>query len=338
MSRPPSGPQKFSVVCRDRKTGTLLWKKTVTETLPHEGHHSTGSFASYSPVTDGKLVWAGFGSRGIYCFDMQGNIKWSKPLVKMTIRVGFGEGASIALSGNAIIAVSDHEGESVINVFQKQTGDLLWSKPRDEGTSWTTPLAVQVNGNTQIITSATTLIRSYDLKTGDIVWQCTGLTQNTIPCPVTGFGKVFCTSGFRGSAFLAIELGKTGDLTGTDAISWQLNEATPYVPSPLLYGDKIYVCSSNKAIVSCYKAETGKPVFVKQPLEAMRDIYASPVAAGGHVYFVGRDGTCQVISNADKFEVLATNKLEDPIDASPAIVGDELYLKGKDYLYCIAEK
>jgi outer membrane protein assembly factor BamB len=170
-----------------------------------------------------------------------------------------------------------------------------------------------------------------------VIWQCTGQTQNVIPTPVVGFGKVFCISGFRGSALQAIELGHTGDLTNSDAVKWEVKQGTPYVPSPLLYGDKIYVCSVNRAIVSCYQAETGKANFVKQPLEEMREIYASPVGAADRVYFVGRDGVSQVIKRSEKFEVLATNRLDDKFDASPAIVGDELLLKGKQHLYCIAE-
>jgi outer membrane protein assembly factor BamB len=135
---------------------------------------------------------------------------------------------------------------------------------------------------------------------------------------------------------LAIELGRTGDLTGTDAIIWQVGTGTPYVPSPLLYGDKIYVCKSNSAEISCYQAETGKPNFVEQQLEGLDEVYASPVGAADHVYFVDRDGKTAVIKRSDKLEVVAVNSLDDKIDASPAIVGDELFLKGATYLYCIA--
>jgi len=196
--------------------------------------------------------------------------------------------------------------------------------------------AVEVNGTLQVIVNASKRVRSYDAETGDLIWECGGQTINAIPSPVSGFGNVFCTSGYRGSALQAIELGRTGDLTRTDAISWEVKEATPYTPSPLLYGDKIYVCAVNKAVISCYQAETGKANFVKQRLEGMKEIYASPVGAADRVYFVGRDGTTAVIRRSETFEVLAVNTLDDEIDASPAIVGDELFLKGETYLYCIA--
>jgi len=268
---------------------------------------------------------------------VDGNHKWSRNLGKMTVKMMFGEGSSPALAGDAAIVVMDHEGDSFIYALSKKTGETIWKKGRDEVTSWATPVAVEVDGKMQVIASAMNFVRSYDLKTGNLVWQCSGQTANVIPCPVVGLGKVFCASGFRGSALQAIELGRTGDLSGSDAISWQVNEATPYVPSPLLYGDKIYLCSGNKAIISCYQAKTGKANFVKQRLEGMREIFASPVGAANRVYFVGRNGVSQVIKRAEEFQVLATNTLDDKFDASPAIVGSELFLKGKTYLYCIAE-
>jgi len=336
MSQAPSGVYSFDLVCLDRATGKLLWQKPVRREKPHEGHHRDHGFASYSPVTDGKHIWASFGSRGLHCFDLDGNLKWSRDLIKMETRAGFGEGSSPALAGDSVVVVLDHEGDSVIFAFNKDTGDPLWRKDRDERTSWATPVAVDVNGKTQVITNATTFVRSYDAKTGAIIWQCTGQTVNTIPTPVIGFGKVFCTSGFRGSALLAIELGRTGDLTGSDAIAWQVNEGTPYVPSPLLHGEKIYVCAGNNPVISCYEAKTGKANFVQQRLADIKGVYASPVGAADRVYFVGRNGVTAVIKNSGTLEILATNSLDDGFDASPAIVGDEMYLKGRASLYCIA--
>lgn len=332
----PSNIFKFNLVCLDRKTGKLLWEKTVSEILPHEGHHGDHGFASFSPVTDGKLIWASFGSRGLHCFDMEGNLKWSKELGKMSTVMSFGEGSSPSLAGDAVIVVFDHLGDSYIAAFNKETGGLIWKKDRDEATSWATPIPVEVNGKLQVVVSATNLIRSYDVKTGDIIWQCGGQTKNVIPSPVVGFDMIYCTSGFRGNALQAIELGRTGDLSNTDAIKWHTEEATPYVPSPLLYGDKLYVCSGNKGVISCYNAKTGKPYFLKEQLEEIKGIYASPAGADGRVYFVGRNGVTYVVNSSEKFEVLAVNKLDAKIDSSPAFFDNEIYLKGKQYLYCIA--
>ena len=333
--KPPKNVHKFDVVCLDRVTGRTLWQKTVREEVPHEGHHPNHGFASYSPVTDGKLVWAAFGSRGVHCYDLDGAHKWSRDLGRMTTKMMFGEGSSPALAGAALIVVMDHEGGSSIHALDKNTGETLWRRARDEDTAWATPAVATVDGRMQVIVSATNRIRSYDLGTGDLIWQCGGQTQNVIPSPIVSGSLVFCTSGFRGSELQAIELGHTGDLTGTSAVRWQVSKATPYVPSPILYEGNLFVCSMNRAAISCYHAEKGRLNFVEESLEGVQDIYASPVGAAGRVYFVGRKGTTQVIRNAEKLEVLATNVLDDEFDASPAIAGNDLFLKGKQYLYCI---
>ncbi len=334
----PKAPLEFKLICLDRGTGKIIWERTAIEAIPHEGHHPTGSFASYSPVTDGEHVWASFGSRGLYCYDLDGNQKWSTDLIKMRIKLNFGEGSSPALVGDAVVVVMDHEGDSKLMAFNKNTGDLLWETGRQERTSWASPLPVKVGDSYQIITCATSLIRSYDAKTGDLIWQRGGLTANAIPTPVAGFGNVYCTSGFRGYALMAIELGHTGDLSDTDAVVWEVDRGTPYVASPLLYGDRIYVTDSLKPILSCYNALTGAPIFEDQRLSGLKQIYASPVGAGGRIYIADREGTTLVLKQSDSFEVLATNTLDEGFDASPVVIGDELYLKGSNHLYCIAHQ
>lgn len=333
--RAPTTLFQFDLVCLDRTTGEVLWQRTAAEVVPHEGHHPDHGFASYSPVTDGRLIWASFGSRGLYCFDLDGHLKWNRYLIQMSTVAGFGEGSSPALAGDAVVVVCDHEGDSAIFAFNRETGQPLWHKDRDEATSWATPVSIRIDGKTQVITNATNFIRSYDVQTGQVIWQCSGQTRNAIPSPVLGFGKVFCTSGFRGNALQAIQLGRTGDLSDSDAIAWQVNEATPYVPSPVLHDGRIYVCSGNNEVVSCYDAQTGTPHYAKQSLEGLKGVYASPVAVADRVYFAGRNGVTAVIRSADTFEVLATNALDDGFDASPAIVGDALYLKGRKHLYCL---
>jgi outer membrane protein assembly factor BamB len=164
------------------------------------------------------------------------------------------------------------------------------------------------------------------------------LTPNVIPSPVTGQGLVYCMSGFRGNALLAIRLGRTGDLTDTDAVAWRQNKSTPYVPSPLLYGDKLYFFSSNNGILSCCDAPSGKTLIEAQRLEELQGVYASPIGAQGRVYLVGRNGVTMVLKQSERLEVLATNRLEEKFDASPAAVDKELFLRGQEHLYCLAEK
>ena len=335
----PNGTFRFTVFCVDRVSGKILWQKVARETSPHEGHQENNTFASASPVTDGKLIWAFFGSRGLHCYDLDGNLKWQKDFGLMKTKMGFGEGASPALSGDALVINWDHEGDDFIAAFDKTTGKELWRQPRDEPTGWSTPLIVEFNGQKQVVVNATGKVRSYDLVTGKELWSCGGQTANAIPSPVAQADTVYATSGFRGSALQAIHLGRTGDLTGTDAISWSRSKSTPYVPSPLLADNYLYLISGNDALISCFDAKNGAPYFEKERLESIRGVYASPVSAGDRVYILGREGVCIVLKKGPKPEVLAVNKLADTrSDASIALVENQLFLRTAHNLYCISEE
>ena len=338
-SEPPTHVYKFVVMALDRQSGKTVWSYTVREAVPHEAGHPSASQASGSPITDGQHLFAHFGSRGLYCFDMQGKLIWEKDLGQMTTRHGFGEGSSPALHGDTIVVNWDHEGDSFIVALDKNTGAERWRRSRDEVTSWSTPLIVQRDKAPQVIVSATNQVRAYDLATGDVVWQCGGLGANCIPSPVADAGQVYAMSGYRNGALLAIRYpGAKGDVTDSAAVAWKVTRGTPYVPSPALYGETLYFLEKNTAILSCYNTRTGKAFYTNQRLEGISGVYASPVAAADRVYIVGRNGTAQVLKHGPKYEVLATNKLDDEFDSSPAIAGDELYLRGRTHLYCIARK
>lgn len=334
----PTEVHQFVLLSVDRATGKIQWQKVAREELPHEGHHREHGFSSSSPVTDGKHVIAYFGSRGLHCYDLEGNLKWSRDLGKMQTKMSFGEGSSPALHQDTVVVNWDHEGDDFIVAFDKETGRELWREPRDEDTSWATPLIVEHEGKAQVITGATKKVRGYDLKTGDLIWESAGLTANAIPTPVASDDMVYLTSGFRGNALYAIRLGETGDLTDSDAIVWSHRKSTPYVPSPLLYGNRLYFFSHNSAILSCFDAKTGQPLIDAERIPGLSEVYASPVGANDHVYLVGRDGATVVIKNSDSLEIVATNTLDDSIDASPAIAGNEIFLRGRRFLYCLAEK
>lgn len=337
-STTPTEAYQFAVLCLDRASGKTLWQKVAREEVPHEGHHRDHGFASASPVTDGKHLLASFGSRGLYCYDLDGNLKWEKDFGDMRTRNSFGEGSSPALHGNTVVILWDHEGDDFIVALDKNTGRELWRQKRDEPTGWSTPLVVEHNGQLQVAANATGKVRSYELASGKPLWECGGQTANAIPSPVAADGLVYVTSGFRGSALHAIKLGRTGDLSGTDALAWSHNRSTPYVPSPLLYGGLIYFIGGNNGILSCFDAKTGHPLFDAQRLEGLRGVYASPVGAKDRVYVLGREGTTLVLKKGPKLEVLATNKLDDSTDASIAIAGRDLFVRGHQWLYCIAEK
>jgi outer membrane protein assembly factor BamB len=330
---------QFALLSLDRATGALQWQKVLEETVPHEGHHpADGTFASASPATDGTNVYAFFGSRGLYACDLRGNVKWKKDFGQMKVKMGFGEGCSPVLFGDTLVVNWDHEAGSFIVALDKATGKELWRQSRDEETSWATPLVVVHEGKPQVVTAATRKIRSYDLATGKLLWECAGMTANVIPSPVAADGVVYASSGFRGSALLAIRLGRTGDLTGTDAIVWSYKKNTPYVPSPLLYDGRLYFFAVNAATLTACNLKTGDVLIDAAKLPDQRDVYASPVGAARRVYIVGRTGVTTVLKAADTLEVLATNRLDEKFDSSPVVVGSELLLRGREHLYCLAEK
>jgi outer membrane protein assembly factor BamB len=306
--------------------------------VPHETTHGDASWASASPVTDGRHLIASFGSAGIFCYDLAGNLQWQVDLGDMRTRNGFGEGSSPAIHGDTVVVNWDHEGPSFIVALDKNSGEVKWRVERDEPTSWSTPVFAEVNGGTQVIVSATNKIRAYDLATGEVLWTCGGMTLNTIPSPIVDGQTVYASSGFRGNALLAIDLGAAkGDITDGKAVRWRFDRDTPYVPSMLLYGERLYFIKHNKGILSCFNTRSGEAVYGPERLDDLKGVYASPVGAGGHVYIVGRAGNTVVLRDGNSFDVVAVNQLDDRFDASPAIVGDTLYLRGHKHLYSIGK-
>jgi outer membrane protein assembly factor BamB len=336
----PRPPHQFKLLAIDRRTGRIAWERTAREEVPHEAaHQDNGTWASSSPVTDGEHVIASFESRGIYAFDMTGTPVWQVDLGDKVMRNAFGEGSTPALHGNHLVVVWDHQGESAVVALDKRNGRELWRARRDEIDTWATPLVVEHDGRAQVVTAGMKKLRSYDLATGELLWESPGTTMNPIPSPVSGDGLVFLTSGFRGNSLKAIRLaGARGDLAGSGQIVWSLERDTPYVPSPLLYGGILYLLKSNNGLLSAFDAATGKPHYQVQRLERAPNVFASPVGAGGRVYIAGRDGTTVVVRHGPTFEVVAENTLEDGFDASPALVDREIYLRGYRRLYCIAER
>ncbi len=334
----PDEVQQFTILALSRSDGATLWKRVLREERPHEGTHATGTWASASAVTDGEVVIASFGSHGIYGLTVDGDLLWENDLGDMTIKLAFGEGSSPALGKSHVFVQWDHEGESFLVALDRKTGREVWRQPRDENTSWASPLLVEHEGRTQVITSATNKVRSYDADAGDVVWETPGMTQNAIPMPVYQDGLVFLTSGFRGNALLAIKLAEAkGDISGSPAVAWSHDRDTPYVPSPLLYGSELYLLKGNKGLLSCFDARTGQQHYGPERLTDVPNVYASPMGAADRLYVAGREGATVVIQRGPEFKILATNTLDDGFDASPVAVGSELYLRGQKYLYRISE-
>ncbi len=331
-------PHRMMVVALDRKTGKTVWERVAREETPHEGYHNQfGTWASASAATDGEVIIAAFESRGFYAYDMNGKLLWEVDLGDKKMRNEFGEGSTPALYKDRVIVVWDHQGESFIAALDKKTGKEVWRKNREEIDSWATPLVVEHAGRAQVITGAMTRIRSYDLANGDVLWETAGLTMNPIPSPVHADGLVILMSGFRGNSIKAVKLAEAkGDITNTPALAWTFDRDTPYVPSPLLYDNILYFLKGNTGVLSAFDAKSGKPHYSVQRIEGVPNVFSSPVGADGKVIIQGQDGAGVVLKYGPTYEVIATNKLDDKFDASPALVGSELYLRGYRHLYCVA--
>ena len=340
FGRRDSGPRniyQFKVLCLDRNTGDVLWEKTAREAAPHEGMHDTNSYASGSPATDGKFLYASFGSHGVYCYDLDGKLIWERDLGDMETRMGFGEGASPTIYGDTLLVPWDHEKDSHLFALDAKTGEVKWEIDREEPTTWVTPLVVEAAGKTQVILNGTNRSRSYDINDGKLIWECGGQVSNPIATAVVFEDLVYCMTGHRGSAVVAIPLDAEGDITGTDEVAWKTGQGAPYVPSPIIYGDKLYFTKGNNGVLSCLEAKTGEPLINQKRLAGVENVYASPVGANDRIYFTGRDGTTVVIPNTGELEILATNTVDEPVDASPAIAGNQIFIRGENHLFCIEE-
>jgi outer membrane protein assembly factor BamB len=335
---PPQEFFRFTVLCLDRQTGKTLWEKVAGEEAPHEGHHKNHGYASASPITDGTHLIVSFGSHGLYCYDLAGGLVWKKDLGKLHTRKSFGEASSPALHGDTVVMVRDHEEEDVLLAFDKRDGRELWRVRRDEPTAWSTPLIVEHGGRTQVLVASSSGLRAYDLKDGHELWVGPALTDSVIPSPVLAHGMVFATSDHHNKKVThAVRLGRTGALAGTDAIVWNYSRYAPYVSSPLVVENLIYLASNTNGLMTCLNALTGEPHFEAERIPGLRELYASPVAAKDRVYILSREGSCVVLKQGPKLEVLATNALDEKTDASMVLAGKDVFIRGQVYLYRIAE-
>ncbi len=329
------GRMQFVLFCFDRESGDLVWKRQAIETTPHEGAHRTNSFASASPCTDGKYVYAHFGSRGLYCFTMDGQQVWERQLGKMKKLATFGEGSSPTIVEDKLIVPWDHEEQSYLFALNRTTGKTIWRTPRDEPSCWATPLIIEHEGRKQVIMNGQNYARAYDLESGRELWRCGGQAQRPIASAVSDNGLIFIGSGFRGSFLGAFRPNGNGDIEGTSSVVWTVQRDAPDIASPLLSSGRLYFFKGKTGLFSCYDAATGKPHYRTQRT-GLQMIYASPVAAGGYVFLTGRSGKTVVIKDANQYEVVSVNSVGEGVDATPALVDKQLFLRGEEHLFCIS--
>ncbi len=328
----------YVVMAINRINGTVAWQTVVHTQAPVHRTHSGGSWASASPVTDGKHIYAWFGSYGLYCLNMQGQVLWSKDFGILRMKNHFGEGASPAIYGDRLIIASDTEDDSFIAVLDTADGSEIWRHERDEQTSWATPLVLKsADGEPEVIISATRRIKSYRLADGTVNWQTTGMTANVVPHPVSDGELLFVMSGFRGNALLAIEQNQArGDFSEShEFVRWQRNRNTPYVPSPVLHNGLLYFLERNNGRITCVRAANGEPLYENIVIDGLAGVYASPLLANGRLYIPDLEGNIAVLAAGEEYQLLHMNTLPDQFTASPVAIGRDLYLRGHNKLWCI---
>jgi outer membrane protein assembly factor BamB len=353
---PPQPPQpdisylqeiyRWEVTCLDLNTGDVLWKSTAFEGSPRTGINRGGSsYANETPATDGKRVYAYFSSVGMFCFDMEGNLLWKKDLGAYKTLNEWGTGSSPVVYQDVIYQQVDNEEHSFMIALDAATGEEIWKVERDEKTTYSTPVIWKNSIRTELVSSGRTA-RSYDLKTGNILWKTKIGGEMCIPSPVP-YGDSICLSnagGRENPGYLCmIKAGAEGDITpdpGTianDWIRWAKMQAGTGNATPLVYQGFVYILASRGGEVACFKAHTGSLVY-KEKVGRPTSVWASPWATGDNIGFIDERGFTTFIKAGDKFEVVAQNRLDDRFWASPAIADNKYVFKGRERVYCVGMK
>lgn len=338
----PIEEQQFVVLCFERASGKELWRRVVGTAMPHQTTHPDGSYATPTPVTDGTHVFASFGSFGIYALTLAGEIAWQVDLGDLLIDDEFGEGSSPVLHEGLLILNWDHEGDSFLIALDKASGEERWRTPRPEGTSWSTPIVVRAGDRHEVVVAGVRTI-AYDVESGRELWSYGEAARGgggQMASPVAIDELVLCSLGGRTGGEIRALVAMPPDEASAEELAteplWKRSADVPGIPSLLSYQGKLYALKGNSGMLSAFDTTSGEREYGPERLQGVADVYASPVAAGGHLYVVGRDGTAEVLSVLPKVATLAVNVLEDTFDASPALAGDELFLRGRANLYCIA--
>jgi outer membrane protein assembly factor BamB len=341
---PSKADHLWQVLCLDLVTGKLQWEKTVHRGPPPTPIHLKSSYGAETPVTDGERLIALFGNVGVFALAFDGTELWSRRLEPRQTRYGWGTAASPVLHGGRLFLVNDNDEQAELLALDAKTGRELWRVDRDEKSNWATPFLWDTGQRTELITSGSRAVRSYDLA-GNLLWSFRGMSGIAIPTPCAGDGLLFVSSGYVGDKLrplYAIRSGAGGDLTLSPGethnafIAWSNPVGGPYNPSPLHYDGRLYVLY-DRGLVSGYDAKTGKLLYDRERLPKGFAFTASPWAANGRVFCLNEDGVCYVLRAGDTFELLHTNRLadDDMCLATPALAGDRLLIRTAVRLYCL---
>jgi tricorn protease len=336
----------WRVYCLDKRSGKILWDKIAYEGMPKTKRHPKGSQANATPATDGKHLVVWFASEGLYCYDFDGKLLWKRDLGVQDSGffsdpdMQWGASSSPVLYKGLVILQCDRQKDSFLAAFRVTDGKPVWRTPRDESPSWGTPTIYEGKTGAELITAATNYTRGYDPLTGKELWRLGRHSEITVPTPITGQGLIFVTNGYRPvQPIYAIWPGARGDISlkdrqeSSEQVAWSKVRGGPYMPTPIVYGDHLYVCSNNGNVV-CYEARTGKMVYQKR-LGSSESYTASPVAADGRIYFTSEEGKVRVVKAGPEFRLLAVNDMGDTCLATPAIADGMIFVRSEHFLFGI---
>ena len=339
----------WRVYCLDLNDGETVWEREVHQGKPATGIHIKNSYASETPVTDGRHIYVYFGNIGVFCFDFDGNEIWSHPLEPHATRFGWGTAASPVLHEGRLYIVNDNDEDSYLLCLDSSTGGELWRVSRDEKSNWATPFVWKNAIRTEIVTPGTGKVRSYDLD-GKPLWSLERMSSITIATPYEHDGLLYVSSGYIGDqnarpiyairpgAMGDISLGDDEDETSNDYIAWSQPFAAPYNPTTIIYEDRLFVLY-DRGFLASFGPANGLEVMTKSRIPKGRAFTSSPWAYQGKLFCLNEDGVTFVIKAGDEFEVLHTNSLaeDDMSMATPAIAGDKLLIRTAARIYCIAQ-
>lgn len=337
----------WHVLCLDAESGEILWNREVYKGVPKIKRHLKGSQANCSAATDGKHVVACFGSEGLYCLDFEGQLLWSRDLSAIDSSFAMDEEYEWGFAGSPVIHEShvfvqfDLSRDSFIASYSLLDGSKVWETPRDEIPSWSSPTIWRNSQRTELVTNASQYARSYDPVTGEELWRLAKKSEATIPAPVPcGDLLIICSGNRPIQPIFAIKPGAKGDIslraeeTSNDYIAWSLMRGGPYMPTPVVYGGYLYVCS-NVGVLTCYELASGKLVY-RQRLGG-KSYTASPIAADNRIYLVAENGEVRVVKAGPDFELLAENEMGDICMTVPALSGGRLFLRSQHYLFAMQQ-
>jgi outer membrane protein assembly factor BamB len=325
----------LKVLAFDTKTGKQVWEHTPYEGVMADDRHRKNTYASPTMATDGKAVYAFFESAGLYAYDIGGKLLWKKTLGGI-IKAGLGPGTSPVIYENLLILQCDQEmgTGSYIVALDRKDGSEVWRQERTNRRSWATPIIVRTAERTELVTSGAELVVSYDPKTGKELWRARGVQSHPIPSAVAGNGLVILTAGSQAKRAMAIKLGGEGDLTESPLVVWRYQKGTAYVPSPILYGQYLYLMT-DAGIITCLEAVSGKVVYEGGRPPVPSTFFASLVAYGDRLLATSEEGDTFVIKAGPTHEILRTNSIGEPVYASVALAGNTIYIRGSRNLYAI---